>query len=205
MNCSLFQPLMTNLSMVGTVSNNSYTTVDWQPGTSLKQFSPFPVFNVSQCSPSQSFLSTLPMFYLPILSLPILSLPNSTPPNVLPPNSPSPTPPLPMFYLPILSLPNSTPPCNSIDALRSEAAGLRSRGGGGEGRMVDRWVSVVVGRREDLSGALEERQVCGWVGGGMYACVLCACVCTHLYVVVCACVVVACLYMCMCSGVCVCL
>ena len=45
---------------------------------------------------------------------------------------------------------------------------------------------------------------CEWVGG-MYACVLCACVCTHLYVVVCACVVVACLYLCMCSGVCVCL
>ena len=93
-------------------------------------------------------------------------------------------------------------PCDSIDALRSEAAGLRSHGGGGEGRMVDRWVSDVVGRWEDLSGTLEERQVCVcvcvWVGGwGVYACVLCACVCTHLYVEVCACVEV-------CECVCVC-
>ena len=32
----LFQLLMTNLSMVGKMSNNSYTTVDGQPRTSLK-------------------------------------------------------------------------------------------------------------------------------------------------------------------------
>ena len=33
----LFQLLMTNLSMVGTMSNNSYTTVNYQQRTSLKQ------------------------------------------------------------------------------------------------------------------------------------------------------------------------
>jgi len=54
----------------------------------------------------------------------------------------------------------------SIDVLSSEATGLRSHGGDGEGRMVDRWVSDVVG---SLSGALEERQVCVWC--------VCVCVC----------------------------
>jgi len=34
----LFQLLMTNLSTVGTMSNNSHTTVDNQPRTSLKQY-----------------------------------------------------------------------------------------------------------------------------------------------------------------------
>jgi len=33
----LFQLLMKNLSMVGTMSNNSYTTIDSQLKTSLKQ------------------------------------------------------------------------------------------------------------------------------------------------------------------------
>jgi len=76
-----------------------------------------------------------------------------------------------------------------IDALKSEAAGLKSQGSSDEGRMVDRWVSDVVERWEDLNGALEERQVC------VHVCVWCACVCLCVCVCVCVCV---CLCVCVC-------
>ena len=70
--------------------------------------------------------------------------------------------------------------CESIDVLSSEATDLRPHGGSGEGRMVDRWVSDVVGRWEDLNGALEERQVCVCGVCVVCACVVCVCVCELL-------------------------
>ena len=46
-----------------------------------------------------------------------------------------------------------------MEALRKEGEGVKGQGGVEEARMVDRWVTDVASRWEDLNAAVEEREV----------------------------------------------